>query len=93
MRPIEREQLAVLQQTRIRGVYGSRRYANLIVIDKENGRKADAVNAGLGFAAAPLVCVIDADSIIEPAAKFSRRLFNRRAFSTIRVPVWLSDAV
>ncbi|WP_066583873.1 glycosyltransferase family 2 protein [Sphingomonas pruni] len=66
MRPIEREQLAVLQQTRIRGVYGSERYANLIVIDKENGRKADAVNAGLGFAAAPLVCVIDADSIIEP---------------------------
>jgi cellulose synthase/poly-beta-1,6-N-acetylglucosamine synthase-like glycosyltransferase len=66
MRPIEREQLVVLQQTRIRGVYGSERYANLIVIDKENGRKADAVNAGLGFAAAPLVCVIDADSIIEP---------------------------
>lgn len=66
MRPIEREQLAVLQQTRIRGVYGSERYANLIVIDKENGRKADAVNAGLGFAAAPLVCGIDADSIIEP---------------------------
>lgn len=65
LRPIEREQLAVLQQTRIRGIYGSVRYANLIVIDKENGRKADAVNAGLGFAAAPLVCVIDADSIIE----------------------------
>jgi len=66
MRLIEREQLDVLQQTRIRAVYGSERYANLIVIDKENGRKADAVNAGLGFAAAPLVCVIDADSIIEP---------------------------
>ncbi|MGN6818507.1 MAG: glycosyltransferase family 2 protein [Sphingomonas sp.] len=66
MRPIEREQIATLQQTRVRGIYGSARYANLILIDKENGRKADAVNAGLGFAAAPLVCVIDADSIIEP---------------------------
>jgi len=66
LRPIEREQLANLQQTRIKGIYGSARYANLILIDKENGRKADAVNAGLGFAAAPLVCVIDADSIIEP---------------------------
>lgn len=66
MRPVEREQLAVLQQTRIKGIYGSTRYANLLLIDKENGRKADAVNAGLGFAAAPLVCVIDADSIIEP---------------------------
>ncbi|WP_022681609.1 glycosyltransferase family 2 protein [Sphingobium bisphenolivorans] len=66
MRPIEREQLADLQRTRILGVYGSARYPNLILIDKQNGRKADAVNAGLGFAAAPLVCVIDADSIIEP---------------------------
>ena len=66
LRPIEREQLAVLQKTRIRGIYGSARYPNLILIDKDNGRKADAVNAGLGFAAAPLVCVIDADSIIEP---------------------------
>lgn len=66
LQPIEREQLATLQKTRILGIYGSARYANLILIDKENGRKADAVNAGLGFAAAPLVCVIDADSIIEP---------------------------
>lgn len=66
LRRIEREQLAVLQKTHILGIYGSARYPNLILIDKENGRKADAVNAGLGFAAAPLVCVIDADSVIEP---------------------------
>jgi cellulose synthase/poly-beta-1,6-N-acetylglucosamine synthase-like glycosyltransferase len=66
MRPIEREQLAVLQKTRILGVYASAKHPNLLLVDKENGRKADAVNAGIGFATAPLVCVIDADSIIEP---------------------------
>jgi cellulose synthase/poly-beta-1,6-N-acetylglucosamine synthase-like glycosyltransferase len=66
MHPIEREQLAVLQKTRILGVYTSAKHSNLLLVDKENGRKADAVNAGIGFATAPLVCVIDADSIIEP---------------------------
>lgn len=66
MYPVERQQLAALQQTRILGVYGSRRHPNLLVVDKENGRKADAANAGIGFAMTPLVCVIDADSIIEP---------------------------
>ncbi|MBB3033602.1 glycosyltransferase family 2 protein [Alteriqipengyuania lutimaris] len=59
-------QIAQLQQTRIRGTYRSPRYPNLLVVDKENGRKADAANAGIGFARTPLVCVIDADSIIEP---------------------------
>src|SRR5690606_14950904 len=66
MYPVERQQLAALQQTRILGVYGSRRHPNLLVVDKEDGRKADAANAGIGFAMTPLVCVIDADSIIEP---------------------------
>jgi len=62
----QRTQIAELQQTRIHGTYRSRRYPNLLVVDKENGRKADATNAGIGFARTPLVCVIDADSIIEP---------------------------
>ena len=66
LEPFEREQIAVLQQTRVRQTYRSRRFPNLLVVDKENGRKADAVNTGIGFARTPLVCVIDADSIIEP---------------------------
>ena len=66
MAPVERTQLAQLQQTRILGVYGSTRYPNLLIVDKENGRKADATNAGIGFARTPLVCIIDADSILEP---------------------------
>jgi cellulose synthase/poly-beta-1,6-N-acetylglucosamine synthase-like glycosyltransferase len=66
MYPVEREQMAALQFTRVLGVYGSKTHPNLLVVDKENGRKADAANAGIGFAATPLICVIDADSIIEP---------------------------
>ncbi|OCC23346.1 glycosyl transferase [Croceicoccus estronivorus] len=63
--PVDRPQIAQLQKTKILGVYRSQTHRNLIVVDKENGRKADAVNAGIGFAQTPLVCVIDADSIIE----------------------------
>lgn len=66
MNTVQRTQIAPLQKTRILGTYRSRRYPNLLVVDKENGRKADAANAGLGYARTPLVCVIDADSILEP---------------------------
>jgi cellulose synthase/poly-beta-1,6-N-acetylglucosamine synthase-like glycosyltransferase len=65
LEPVDRQQLIALQTTRILGVYGSPNHPNFLVVDKENGRKADAANAGIGFARTPLVCVIDADSIIE----------------------------
>lgn len=66
MEPTDRQQLVALQNTRVTGVYTSSSNPNLLLVDKENGRKADAANAGIGFAQMPLVCVIDADSIIEP---------------------------
>ncbi len=49
-------------------VYGSLTHKNLTVVDKANGRKADASNAGINYAQHPLVCVIDADSLIETDA-------------------------
>lgn len=52
----------------IRQVYDSEEYANLVVVDKANGGKADALNAGLNLALYPLFCAIDADSILESDA-------------------------
>ncbi len=50
------------------GVYKSRFYSNLIVIDKLNGGKADSLNAGINLANCQYVCGIDADSLLEQDA-------------------------
>jgi cellulose synthase/poly-beta-1,6-N-acetylglucosamine synthase-like glycosyltransferase len=52
----------------IRGIYESPTYPNLVVMDKVNGGKADALNAGLNLSLYPVFCAIDADSILEPDA-------------------------
>lgn len=49
----------------IRQVYESGSYRNLVIVDKVNGGKADALNAGLNLSLYPLFCAIDADSILE----------------------------
>ena len=52
----------------VRGVYRSRSVPGLLVLDKDNGGKADALNAGLDLASGDLVCAIDADTLVEPDA-------------------------
>jgi cellulose synthase/poly-beta-1,6-N-acetylglucosamine synthase-like glycosyltransferase len=52
----------------IRGVYRSRVHHVLWVIDKDNGGKADTLNAGLNFCRTPLFCAMDADSLLEREA-------------------------
>jgi cellulose synthase/poly-beta-1,6-N-acetylglucosamine synthase-like glycosyltransferase len=57
-----------VQCSEIRGVYSSFEIPNLVVVDKLNGGKADALNAGINVSRYPLFCGIDADCIIEKEA-------------------------
>ena len=52
----------------IRKVYKSSIFPNLVVISKENGGKADALNSGINLASYPFFCAIDGDSILEQDA-------------------------
>jgi cellulose synthase/poly-beta-1,6-N-acetylglucosamine synthase-like glycosyltransferase len=53
----------------IRSFYASARFPKLLVIDKENGGgKADAVNAGINASRTPILCITDADTLVEPDA-------------------------
>lgn len=49
----------------VRAVYRSRVHRNLIVIDKVNGGRSDGLNAAINAASSPLICCVDADSILE----------------------------
>lgn len=68
LRPSRRVYHKAIPTKKVRGVYESRRFPNLVVIDKENGGRSDANNAGINVARHPLICSTDADSIIEPDA-------------------------
>jgi cellulose synthase/poly-beta-1,6-N-acetylglucosamine synthase-like glycosyltransferase len=52
----------------VRGIYRSRADPRLWVIDKVNGGKADAQNAGISLSHATHVCMVDGDTILEPDA-------------------------
>ena len=49
----------------ILNIYTSRKYTNLKVVDKVNGGKADALNAGINISKYPYFGSIDADTILE----------------------------
>jgi cellulose synthase/poly-beta-1,6-N-acetylglucosamine synthase-like glycosyltransferase len=55
----------VLPHKPIRQVLAAPEEPRLLVVDKENAGKADALNCAINFARAPIICVIDADSILE----------------------------
>jgi cellulose synthase/poly-beta-1,6-N-acetylglucosamine synthase-like glycosyltransferase len=60
----------IIATQEVKGIYVSTKpeYKNLVLIDKKNGGKADALNVGINVSRYPLVCAIDADSILEDDA-------------------------
>ena len=53
---------------RFRAWYGDGPTPRLRLVDKENGGKADALNCAINASRFPLVCAIDADTLILPDA-------------------------
>jgi cellulose synthase/poly-beta-1,6-N-acetylglucosamine synthase-like glycosyltransferase len=68
LEPASRIPTATVSTAKVRAVYRSRTHPSLFVIDKENGGKADALNAGLNYCYTPTFCAMDADSLLEPEA-------------------------
>jgi cellulose synthase/poly-beta-1,6-N-acetylglucosamine synthase-like glycosyltransferase len=52
----------------VRGIYRSPQHPNLVVVDKENGGKADSWNTALNVARYRYVCGVDADTLFDPKA-------------------------
>jgi poly-beta-1,6-N-acetyl-D-glucosamine synthase len=52
----------------VHGIYESADYPNLVVVDKANGHRADAINAAVNFARYPMLCIMDADCVFEDDA-------------------------
>jgi cellulose synthase/poly-beta-1,6-N-acetylglucosamine synthase-like glycosyltransferase len=65
---VEQPYMKQVDSKPVRAVYRAPAHCNLIVVDKENGGKADALNAGINFSKYPVVVSMDADSVLEKEA-------------------------
>jgi len=68
LRRVDRVYKRSLPTKSVRALYASPMVPNLIVVDKENGGKADALNCGINLSRYPLFSSMDADSVIEDDA-------------------------
>lgn len=66
LEPSEREYETILPYNQIHNIYVSKKFGRLVVVDKDNGGKADAQNAGISVSRMSLLCMVDADTILEP---------------------------
>ncbi len=68
LQPVQRFCRKAFVTKTVRGVYHSKTDPRLLVIDKENGGKADALNCGANYAKYRYVCCVDGDSVYFPEA-------------------------
>ena len=68
LEPVEAEIPVEIPSAEIHQVYRSRLYGELLVIDKKNGGKSDALNAGIWLTDMPLFCAVDSDTVIDRQA-------------------------
>jgi cellulose synthase/poly-beta-1,6-N-acetylglucosamine synthase-like glycosyltransferase len=55
----------MIKTKNVKGIYKNLEMPKLVVVDKENGGKADALNVGINVSRYPVFTSIDADSILE----------------------------
>lgn len=65
LKPVYQPVRYLIKTEKVRAIYRNIDIPKLIVIDKENGGKADALNAGINISRYPVFTSIDADSILE----------------------------
>ncbi|MFV0441734.1 MAG: glycosyltransferase family 2 protein [Lachnospirales bacterium] len=63
--PSEMPYRVQLKTEEVKEIYISSLYDNIVLVDKVNGGKADALNTGVNLCKYPIFTAIDADSIIE----------------------------
>jgi biofilm PGA synthesis N-glycosyltransferase PgaC len=78
LEPVDLEYEAKIATKKVKAIYKSRKTAfkKLVVVDKENGGKADALNVGMNIAKYPYAvcidvdCILDKDSLLKLAKPF-----------------------
>lgn len=54
-----------IETAEVEGVFVSNLFPNLMLVNKANGGKADALNCGINFSSMDYVCTVDGDSVLE----------------------------
>ncbi len=65
MKPIKKTVRQLLKTEKLTGIWQSSIHPNLLLITKENGGKADALNTGINISKYPYFCSIDGDSVLD----------------------------